>query len=324
MPGPYSLLSTESLELSKVQSIFAKAQRFKNEFNSEKRFLTVDEFAQIQDQKRPLSVAFVFFEPSTRTRMSFQMAAYRLGLQVVAMDSITTSSIKKGESLTDTVMNINAMGPDLFVVRCGENFDLAEFSEKIDVPVVNAGSGASAHPTQALLDCYTLWETENDLSKFRVLIVGDARFSRVASSNFRLLKRFGAEVAVCAPKALRPREEVFPYVKTFDSLEEGLKWSNVCMVLRMQLERHDAATLKLPSLADFHEVYGVTPERLKGFSKDGIIMHPGPINHGVELTTETLNDPRCVVLKQVENGVYTRAALLEDILNLTGQGESNG
>ena len=322
MSGPYSLLSTDSLELSKVQALFSQALSFKNEFQSSRRFFKTDVYTSLRERHPATSSAFVFFEPSTRTRMSFQMAAYRLGIEVVGMDSITSSSIQKGESLHDTVLNINALRPDLFVIRCGENLDLEAFSKSIDVPVVNAGSGSSAHPTQALLDQFTLWQRNQDMSQYRVLIVGDARFSRVAASNFRLFHRFGAQVAVCAPKSLRPREEVFPYVEAFDSLEEGLEWANVCMVLRMQLERHDAASLKLPSLADYHEVYGVTPDKLRAFSEDGIIMHPGPINHGVELSTETLKDPRCVVLEQVENGVYTRAALLADILGLVELGES--
>ncbi len=318
MSSPYSLLTTKDLSKEKILHLFSRASLFKSEFKKSNQFL------QKNFESLNKTLAFVFFENSTRTRMSFQMAAYRLGLKVISMDSITNSSITKGESQLDTILNIDAMKPDLFVIRCGDSFNLKEIAPQLSVPTINAGSGATAHPTQALLDCFTLYETRRPMSQFRVLIVGDVRYSRVASSNFNLLQQMGAEVGVCGPESLMPDQEKFPHVKVFKKLDEGLDWANVCMILRIQLERHDAGSLKLPSLSSYHEIFGVTPERLKAFDSDGIIMHPGPINHGVELSTETLKDPRCVVLNQVENGVYTRAALMEDIILSSNNGGNLG
>lgn len=267
-------------------------------------------------------VCCLFFEPSTRTRMSFQIASYRLGYQVLTMELASGpgagSSLAKGESLSDTVLNFAAMKPDVLVVRYGQSQDLDELLPKIEgrfgIPVINAGSGTMAHPTQGLLDAYTLRKEWGSLDGKKVLIFGDVRHSRVARSNFDVLSKLGAVVGACGPESMMPSIEQMPGVKVFASLDEALPWADAVMGLRIQLERHDAKTLDLHSMSEYHARYGLTGERLKSLKSSALILHPGPINHGVEFSPEITRDPRSRVLDQVGHGVHVRAALLALVL----------
>lgn len=247
------------------------------------------------------------------------MAAYRLGHQVLTMELVAGgSSLSKGETLVDTVLNVAAMNPDVMVVRYGRSPELDLILEQLPMPVVNAGSGSIAHPTQGLLDAYTIFRERGGFVGQRVLIVGDIRYSRVARSNFDILQKLGAEVAVCGPEKLLPSAPM-EGVRFFSDLDEATRWCSVYMGLRIQLERHEAHSLNLESQDDYHQQFGLTKERLRILAKDAMIMHPGPINHGVEFCTDVMNDPRSAVLKQVANGVLIRGALLKRILN-----EGNG
>lgn len=311
MNGQCSFIDTRSISSEEVFDLFSTANQFRSSYESKGVFL----HRGLAPQNK--LAAFTFFESSTRTRMSFQTACYRLGIPVVSMDSLADTSIKKGESLLDTIFNVRAMNPEVLVVRCGQDLDLYELDKMLNIPIVNAGSGTVSHPTQALLDAYTIYREYGQVKDRRVLIVGDIEHSRVAYSNFQLLQKLGAKVAACGPPAFLPQEGVFPGVKFFHSLSEGLSWAEVCMVLRIQLERHDKSHLKLPSLATYHNEYGLTSEKLNILDKEGILMHPGPVNQGVELAPSTLRDKRSRILEQVENGVYVRAALMARVLGIS-------
>lgn len=256
--------------------------------------------------------------------MSFQTAAYRLGHQVLTMELFAGSSLSKGETYADTVLNIAAMKPDAMVIRYGRSPELDELLPRLPMPVLNAGSGSMAHPTQALLDAYTVFCERGTLKGEKLLIVGDIRYSRVARSNFDVFTKLGAEVGVCGPEALLPEQSQIEGVKIFHDFNEGIRWCSLYMGLRIQLERHEASDLKLDSMNDYHDHFGLNRARLELLSKDAIIMHPGPINHGVEFANEVLDDPRCRVLQQVTNGVLIRAALLRELLNDRSGGVTYG
>jgi aspartate carbamoyltransferase catalytic subunit len=312
MPAPQSrsLLDTRLYSEADLFSLFQLADKFRA------RFETTGFFYPPGTQPLPgrKLVALLFFEPSTRTRLSFQTAALRLGLTTTVMEP-TGSSLSKGESLTDTVLNVAAMKPDAIVGRWGSTDELDALLPSLRMPVINAGSGTLAHPTQALLDAYTIWRERGQVRGERVLIVGDIRHSRVAHSNFEVLSKLGAEIGVCGPEHFLP-EQGLPYkLQVFRSLGEGVKWASVCMGLRIQLERHDSRDTK-DRLAEYHANYGITPKVLQSFSDKGILMHPGPINHGVEFDSRVLEDSRSRVLEQVSNGVLIRAAVLSQILRL--------
>lgn len=306
----FSLLDTASYSPDKIKDLFATATAF------EKRSKVAGYF----QAPTPLVLGFLFFEPSTRTRMSFQMAAHRLGYGVLDLDN-AMSSLSKGETYEDTVLNLVAMGPDALVVRYGHSKELDAVLPTLSIPVVNAGSGTSAHPTQALLDAFTISKNKGSVEGRRVLIVGDIRHSRVARSNFDVLQKLGAEIAVCGPAEFIPQNDLPPFVKTFDVLDEAIQWCDVYMGLRIQLERHmdcglPADKAREQAAKTYHERFGLTRERLQILKKDAIIMHPGPINHGVEFSSDAsvMSDPRNRVLEQVSNGVLIRAALLTQML----------
>lgn len=244
--------------------------------------------------------------------MSFQTAAYRLGHQVLTMELSTGSSLSKGETAVDTVLNVAAMKPDVLVVRYGLSRELDELLPSLGIPVINAGSGTLAHPTQALLDAYTIEREAGGVEGKRVLIVGDIRHSRVARSNFDVLAKLGAKIGVCGPESLLPDADgdMPPGTRVFTSLDEAVGWCDVYMGLRIQLERHNASDLQLDSVEDYHRHFGLNRDRLKKLGSGALIMHPGPINHGVEFAPEVVDDSRSRVLKQVTNGVLIRAALL--------------
>lgn len=306
-PSVRTLLDTRELSPSAVDDLFRIADRLSTRFGPGAIAAERDASSLVQGSR---IVACLFFEPSTRTRLSFQTAALRLGWGEMAIEAGSNSSLIKGETLTDTVLNVVSMGPDLLVVRYGVSDELDRLLPTLGIPVINAGSGTESHPTQALLDAYTIRGERGRIEGERVLIAGDVAHSRVARSNFELLPRLGAEVAMVGPGSFLPPEGEFPGVRRFASLEEGLDWATVAMGLRIQLERHKAAELNLASFDDYHKRYGFDRVRLSRFRSDGILLHPGPINHGVEFAADAVKDPRSRVLKQVANGVLVRAALM--------------
>ena len=254
-------------------------------------------------------LAPLFFESSTRTYMSFQVAGLRLNMQPLVFNP-STSSINKGESIEHTVLTVAALKPDLLVIRHGgEDGTLKSLSNKIEIPIINAGEGVTGHPTQALIDAFTILDDKSDLKDLKVLIVGDSRYSRVAHSNYALLTRLGAEVAFCAPSGFRA--EIGS--RRFDNITEALEWADVCMALRAQDERHPETSQS--EIVEWYKSHQINSDTLKSFSKDGLIMHPGPFRLGEEISAEILEDPRCRIFQQKANGVLIRAALMWLILN---------
>ena len=294
-PNGLSLLDTVALTQDDILKLFAEAKELERIQNATGSFGSAS-------RKRVL--AFLFFEPSTRTRMSFQIAAERLGYRVMLLESSTASSISKGESLTDTVLNVVAMKPDGLVVRYGTDEALKALLPTLSIPVFSAGSGTVAHPTQALLDAFTI-SRHRGVRGTRVLIVGDIRHSRVAHSNFDVLSKLGAEIGICGPAEWLPNEP-HKNVRVISSLDEATSWCDVYMGLRVQHERHISAR----DTSGYNNEFGLNSSRLQSLKKDAIILHPGPINHGVEFSNEVMSDSRCRVFQQVTNGVLVRAALL--------------
>ena len=259
---------------------------------------------------RGKSIVNLFFEDSTRTRSTFELAAKRLSADVLSM-SIATSSTSKGESLLDTIRNLEAMYVDMFVVRHGIS-GAAHYIAQHTAPhvsVINAGDGQHAHPTQAMLDMFTIRQIKKDFSQLRVAIVGDILHSRVARSEIRALNTLGvAEVRVIAPKTLLPAQVETLGVTVSHSLTEGLKDIDVIVMLRLQKERMTSALL--PSESEYFKCFGLTEERLKIAKPDAIVMHPGPINRGVEIDSKVADGPQSVILKQVSNGIAIRMAIM--------------
>lgn len=302
-----SLIDTTSLSKAQIQHLFSLADQFGENFKN---------FGYFLNPKLKKIVCCVFFEPSTRTRMSFQISAERLGMSVVVMESVSSSLIK-GESLADTILNLSAMNPDALVVRYGHSPELDGVLAKSNIPIINGGSGIAAHPTQALLDAYTILKEKGQVSGQKVLIIGDIVHSRVARSNYDVLTKLGAEVAFCGPENFLDAKANFPKAQIFSKLKEALEWCTVCMGLRIQLERHDASDLNSLSIDDYHSQYGLNEKSLKYLRADALIMHPGPINIGVEFAAEVLADSRSRILTQVSNGVLIRAAVLATLTRLT-------
>ncbi len=306
-----SLLDTRTLSRDEILSIFNRATELEALGQRHGNFFDPTE------ARNPKTIALLFFEASTRTRMSFQAATYRLGHNALAMELLTGSSLSKGETYEDTVLNVAAMKPDAMVIRYGESAELDQLLPNLPMPVINAGSGTLAHPTQALLDAYTIHRERGTVEGQKILLVGDIRHSRVARSDFDVLSKLGAEIAVCGPDAFlpEPAESRARGLKCFNDLDEAVEWASIYMGLRIQLERHDRG--QHGSLEnyrkDYHEQFGLNQARLKKLSKNAMIMHPGPINHGVEFSTEVVKDPRSRVMAQVTNGVLIRAALLARI-----------
>jgi len=277
-------------------------------------FTTADSFKEVINRPikkvpslRDMTIANLFFENSTRTRLSFELAEKRLSADVVNF-SASSSSVKKGETLIDTVNNILSMKVDMVVMR-HPNPGAAKFlSERINAKVINAGDGTHEHPTQALLDAYSIRERLGSLEGKKVVIVGDILHSRVALSNIYCLQKMGAEVMVCGPTTLIPKYIHELGVKVEHNLRAALEWCDVANMLRIQLERQDIKFF--PSLREYSMQFGLTKEILDSLPKEIIVMHPGPINRGVEITSDVADSKQSIILQQVENGVAIRMAVI--------------
>lgn len=254
-----------------------------------------------------ITVVNLFFEASTRTRISFELAEKRLSADTINF-SASTSSLKKGESIRDTAQNIEAMKIDMVVVRHSSPGIPRFLTQVLKSSIINAGDGAHEHPTQALLDIYTLREKIGDLNGVKICIVGDIAHSRVALSNIYGLLQMGADVALCGPPTLIPREIEKLGVRVFYDLDEALDFAQVLNILRIQIERQ--GTSLFPTLREYRDKFGITKDRLDKFAKDWIIMHPGPINRGIELDSEIADGKYSMILDQVTNGVAVRMAVL--------------
>ena len=266
---------------------------------------------------RGLTQINLFFEASTRTQSSFELAGKRLGADVMNM-SVANSSVKKGETLIDTAMTLNAMHPDVLVIRHSSAGAAALLSQKVSCAVINAGDGQHEHPTQALLDALTIRRAKGRLSGITVAICGDVLHSRVARSNIILLNAMGARVRVVAPPTLLPSGSADMSVEVFHDMEEGLKGADVVMMLRLQRERMSGSFV--PSVREYYRFYGLDAEKLKAAKEDALVMHPGPMNRGVEIASEIADGPQSVIGQQVEMGVAVRMAVMEALLVSQNQG----
>ncbi|MEO7362906.1 MAG: aspartate carbamoyltransferase catalytic subunit [Gemmatimonadaceae bacterium] len=256
---------------------------------------------------RGMTIVNLFFEASTRTRISFEFAEKRLSADTVNVAS-SGSSVSKGETLVDTARNLEAMKIDMVVIRHPASGAAKFLAERIESNVINAGDGMHEHPTQALLDLLTLRDRFGDLKGRRICIVGDVLHSRVARSNIWGLTKLGAEVAVCGPRSLLPNAIEEMGVKVFQRIEEAIEWADALNVLRLQLERMEAGYI--PSQREYNRVFGVTRERLERAPRELLILHPGPMNRGVEIDSDVADGPHSVILDQVTNGVAIRMAVL--------------
>ena len=255
------------------------------------------------------TIVNLFFENSTRTRTSFELAALRLGANVINMQ-VDASSVAKGETLIDTAVTLNAMHPDVLVVRHPQSGAVKLLADKVNCAVVNGGDGSHEHPTQALLDALTIRRRRNKIAGLKVAICGDVTHSRVARSNFYLLLTLGAEVRVIAPKTLLPSHLDRLGVQTFSDMREGLKDCDIVMMLRVQNERMSGSFI--PSVREYFRFFGLDREKLSLAKPDALIMHPGPMNRGVEIDSDVADDfERSVIREQVELGVAVRMAVLE-------------
>jgi len=292
------LLGIKDLLVEDLELIFSTARNFKEVINR-----PVKKVPSLRD----VTVANLFFENSTRTRMSFELAEKRLSADVINF-SASSSSVSKGETLLDTVNNILSMKVDMIVMRHPAPGACVYLSKKINASILNAGDGAHEHPTQALLDAFSIKEQVGDIKGSRIAIIGDIIHSRVALSNIFCLKKLGAHVRVCGPPTLIPRYIHELGVEVSYDLEDTLRWCDVANVLRIQLERQKIKYF--PSLREYSRYYGINRQILEKVGKNIVIMHPGPINRGVELTSDVADGPASIILQQVENGVAIRMAAM--------------
>jgi aspartate carbamoyltransferase catalytic subunit len=293
------LLGIKGMNANQLETIFQTADNFLELLQS-----PVKKTPALRD----VTIANLFFENSTRTRVSFELAEKRLGADVVNFSS-SSSSVKKGETLIDTVNNILSMKVDMVVMRHPAPGACRFLSKHIDAQIINAGDGTHEHPTQALLDAFSMRNHfGGSIEGKKVVIVGDIKHSRVAISNIHALRLLGAEVMVCGPSTLIPKNIESLGVKVNTRIEEALEWADVANMLRIQLERQDARFF--PSLREYTRLYGLDKNRLDALNKDLLVMHPGPINRGVEISSDVADSGQSIILQQVENGVAVRMAVL--------------
>ena len=292
------LLGIKYITEKDIQLIFETADHFKEVINR-----PIKKVPSLRD----ITIANLFFENSTRTRLSFELAEKRLSADVINF-SASQSSVTKGETLVDTVNNILSMKVDMVVMRHPNPGAGVFLSQHVKAAIVNAGDGAHEHPTQALLDSYSIRVRLGEVAGKKVVIVGDILHSRVALSNIFALHKQGAEVMVCGPKTLIPKYIHELGVKVETNLRKALNWCDVANMLRIQNERLDISYF--PSTREYVQQYGLTKELLTSLDKEIVIMHPGPINRGVEITSEVADSPQSIILQQVENGVAIRMAVI--------------
>lgn len=300
------LLGIKNLTENDIQLIFETADNFKEVLNR-----PIKKVPSLRD----VTIANVFFENSTRTRLSFELAQKRLSADVINFSS-SSSSVKKGETLLDTVNNILAMKVDMIVMRHASAGAPHFLSKHIDARIVNAGDGTHEHPTQALLDAFSIREKYGSVAGKKVAIIGDILHSRVALSNIFALQKLGAEVMVCGPVTLIPKYIRELGVKVSLDVREALQWCDVANVLRIQLERQQIKYF--PSLREYSLYYGINKSMLDSLGKEITIMHPGPINRGVELASDAADSSQSIILNQVENGVAIRMAVLYLLAEMRG------
>ena len=296
------LLGIERLERDEIQWLLDRGH-----YHKRKR----GESAKKLDTLRGKSIVNLFFEPSTRTRASFEIAAKRLGADTISISG-EGSSLSKGESLVDTLNTLAAMLPDTIVMRHSASGAPQFLSRFLSTPIINAGDGQHEHPTQALLDALTILDYRPTLEGLRVAIIGDVGHSRVARSNVYLLSKFGAEIVLCGPATMLPQPlaELAPGIRLTNDIVEAISDADVIMMLRVQLERQNV--LNFPK-NEYFQFYGLQWEHFQRTKPDAIVMHPGPINRGREISSEVADSPRSVILNQVENGVAIRMAVLEKV-----------
>src|ERR1700680_3023989 len=297
------LLGIEHLERAEIEAVLQRAKQFQP---------AEGESFQRLDVLKGKTVVNLFFEASTRTRTSFEIAAKRLGADTISITA-SGSSVSKGESLVDTLNTLAAMRPDAIVMRHASSGAPDFLSRYLPIPIINAGDGTHEHPTQALLDARTILDQRSQLEGLKVAIIGDIAHSRVARSNVHLLSKFGAEIVLCGPASLLPVElaQLAQGVRLTTDIRDASRQADVIMMLRVQLERqHEAA---FPA-SEYFQFYGLRLEHMDMAKPDAIVMHPGPINRGRELSSEVADFSRSVILNQVENGVAVRMAVLERVI----------
>jgi len=292
------LLGIEDLSAATIRAFLDAGSKFKKDLNEKKNL----------DTLRGKTVVSLFYEASTRTRGSFEMAAKRLGADFSHMTADASSSVSKGETLVDTAKNLEAMAPDFLILRHPSSGAPQILARHLKIPVINAGDGFHEHPTQALLDALTIEEKFGSLKGLNVTIVGDIAHSRVARSNIHLLGKMGAKVTVCGPPTLIPPHMEMLGVKVSYNLKEAVRGADVVMMLRIQFERQNDK--QIPSTGEYFRCFGLHAESVKDLKKDAIIMHPGPMNRGVEISADVADGERSVILNQVTNGVAVRAGVL--------------
>ena len=293
-----NLIGIKNLNINDIRLIFKTADNFKEIINR-----PIKKVPSLRD----ITIANLFFENSTRTKLSFELAEKRLSADILNF-SASQSSLKKGESLMDTINNILSMKVDMIVIR-HPNAGVPEFiSTKVDATIINAGDGAHEHPTQALLDSYSIREKLGEIRNKNILIVGDIIHSRVALSNIFALKMQGANVKLCGPNSLIPKYIEKLGVEVINNFDEALEWCDVVNMLRIQNERMNRSFF--PSVREYVKSYGLNNDRLNKLGREIIVMHPGPINRGVELTSEIADSKNSIILDQVENGVAIRMAVI--------------
>lgn len=309
LAAPQALLGIEKLSQAQAQIYIEKAFAIKSGRLSSK----------LPPHPVP-NVALIFFEASTRTRFSFEMAARKLGLNTVSFVADATTSVSKGESQHETLNTLIQMHPDMLVVRHSGDAQVAQILKNTSIPVINAGDGKGEHPTQALLDAMTILERLEiknlSLKDQKIIFVGDVEHSRVARSGRLLFQLLGAEVAICCPSELAPQSQDWQGVKHFTEMAKATAWATVCMGLRLQKERHGQHVSF--SQEEYIANYRLDDKNLKNLSKNALIMHPGPFVPGIDLDEKILADSRCVIHQQVENGVLIRMAVIGEIFGLFG------
>jgi aspartate carbamoyltransferase catalytic subunit len=294
-----NLQSIKDLTVQDIVNIINTAKLFKNNNKEQNKSIPI---------LSGRTIINLFFEPSTRTLISFEIAAKRLGADIINMN-IEGSSLRKGETLSDTADTLNSMNPDLVIIRHSISGAINEISSRLKCPIISAGEGSIEHPTQALLDAFTIQDKGKNFKDIVVSICGDIEHSRVARSNYYLLKKMGAKIRFVAPEYFMPKNIQDFDVEYFDNLEKGIDSSDVVMMLRIQKERID--NTELPSVDDYYQSFGLTYEKLKKAKNNVIVMHPGPINRNIEIESSLADDlSKSVINEQVENGVSIRMACL--------------